>query len=597
MSGTSPAGKPVGRREAPLPAALSACRGALLGVGLLSGLINLLTLSGSFYMLEVYDRVLPSRSVPTLVGLSVMILVLFAFQAFFDLVRGGLMLRIAASLDESLSGSVFHSIAALPLKGHAAATGLQPIRDLDQVRGFLSGTGPAALFDLPWMPLYLGLCFVFHVWIGVTALVGALVLVALTVLTDVLSRRSAETAAVAAISRSALAEATRRNADVVQAMGMAGDITAIWAEINARYRTSLQRGSAVVGSLGAVSRALRIGLQSAVLGVGAYLVIQQQATAGIIIASSILTSRALAPIDHAIANWKGFVAARQSWRRVRETLAATAERGAPMALPAPRVSLIVEAASVGPPGLSRVTAADIAFSLKAGQGLGILGRSASGKSSVARMLVGVWPARQGKIRLDGAALEHWHPEALGRHIGYLPQEVELFAGTIAQNIARFRPDASPDAVIAAARAAEVHDLIQYLPDGYETQVGERGSALSGGQRQRVALARALYGDPFLVVLDEPNSNLDSEGDEALTKAILGVRSRGGIVVVVAHRPAALAGVDSLLAIAGGRVQAYGPKEEVLRAVPGTPLHPVPAATAPANPADLKIVRGTSGGHP
>jgi len=276
---------------------------------------------------------------------------------------------------------------------------------------------------------------------------------------------------------------------------------------------------------------------------------------------------------------------------------AAAEQRAPMGLPAPRVSLVVEVASVGPPGVPRVTAAEIAFSLKAGQGLGILGRSASGKSSMAQMLVGVWPARQGKIRLDGAALEHWHPEALGRHIGYLPQEVDLIVAMVAQNIARFSPDARPETVLAAARAAQVHDLIQYLPDGYETQVGERGSALSAGQRQRVALARALYGDPFLVVLDEPNSNLDSEGDEALTNAILGVRSRGGIVIVVAHRPAALAGVDSLLVMAGGRVQGFGPKEEILRTGPGMAPHPAPAGPAPLYPADLRIVRGTYGGHP
>ena len=576
-------------REQPFPAALSSCRGALLGVGVLSGVINLLTLAGSFYMLEVYDRVLPSRSVPTLIGLSALILMLFAFQGLFDLVRGGLMLRVGTALDEALSGSVFRSIIGLPLKGRVAVGGLQPMRDLDQIRSFVSGSGPVALFDLPWMPLYLGLCFVFHVWIGVTALIGTVLLVILTLLTDVLTRTPSEKAAIAATSRAALAEAGRRNTEAVRAMGMGSAIGSIWADLSTQYRTSQQRGSAVVGSLGSVSRVLRVVLQSAVLGVGAYLVIQQEATAGIIIASSILTSRALAPVDQAIANWKGFVAARQSWKRLRETLAATAEKPAPLALPAPSTSLIVENASVTPPGISRVTAADVAFSLRSGQGLGIIGRSASGKSSLARMLVGVWQPLRGKIRLDGTALEHWHPEVLGRHIGYLPQDVELFAGTVAQNIARFSTDAKPESILAAAKAANVHELIQYLPDGYETQIGERGTVLSAGQRQRIALARALYGDPFLVVLDEPNSNLDSEGDEALTQAILGVRARGGIVIVVAHRPTALAGVDRLLLMVDGKVRACGPKEEVLGPARDAVLPPAPPPTL-MQPADLKIVR-------
>jgi PrtD family type I secretion system ABC transporter len=591
----SPGSERHQKRGQPLPRTLSSCRGAFLGVGVLSGIINLLTLAGSFYMLEVYDRVLPSRSVPTLIGLSAIILMLFAFQGFFDLVRGGLMLRIGTALDESLSGTVFRTITVLPLKGRALGNGLQPMRDLDQVRSFLSGAGPAALFDLPWMPLYLGLCFVFHVWIGVTALAGAVLLVILTLLTDVLTRKPSEMAAIAAMSRVALAEAGRRNAEAVRAMGIGTDIGSMWADLSAQYRMSQQRGSAVVGSLGSISRVLRVALQSAVLGVGAYLVIQQQATAGIIIASSILTSRALAPVDQAIANWKGFVAARQSWKRLCETMAATAEKNAPMALPAPSASLVIENASVAPPGISRVTAADVAFSLRSGQGLGIIGRSASGKSSLARMLVGVWQPVRGKIRLDGAALEHWHPEVLGRHIGYLPQDVELFAGTVAQNIARFRPDAKPDVIIAAAKAANVHDLIQYLPDGYDTQIGEQGTVLSAGQRQRIALARALYDDPFLVVLDEPNSNLDSEGEEALTKAILSVRARGGIVVVVAHRPSALAGVDRILLMADGRVQACGPKEEVLGKGREVVLPAAPAST-PIHPVDLKIVRESPGGR-
>jgi PrtD family type I secretion system ABC transporter len=307
-------------------------------------------------------------------------------------------------------------------------------------------------------------------------------------------------------------------------------------------------------------------LQSAVLGVGAYLVIQQQATPGVIIASSILTSRALAPIELAIAHWRAFVGARQGWRRLSDLLAVLPPQESPMALPAPSATLSVESASVLVPGGQRLVVQDATFARKAGNGLGIIGPSASGKSSLARMIVGVWAPARGKVRLDGAAIEQWHPEELGRHIGYLPQDVELFAGSVAANIARFDPEPKPETVIAAAKAAGVHELILRLPEGYETDIGEGGTALSAGQRQRVALARALYGEPFLVVLDEPNSNLDADGEEALRIAILGIRQRGAIAVIVAHRPSALAGVDLVLTLAGGRMQAFGPKEEVLKAV-------------------------------
>jgi ATP-binding cassette subfamily C protein len=308
------------------------------------------------------------------------------------------------------------------------------------------------------------------------------------------------------------------------------------------------------------------------------------------IASSILTSRAMAPVELAIGNWKGFVSARQGWRRLRTLLEANARAEDPLKLPAPKSVLSIENAGAGAPGGQRFTVQDVAFELKAGSGLGIIGPSASGKSSLARMIVGVWPTWRGKVRLDGAAIEQWLPEDLGRHIGYLPQDVELFAGTVAQNIARFEPEPKSEAVIEAARAANVHEMILQLPDGYETQVGEAGAALSGGQRQRIALARALYGHPFLVVLDEPNSNLDNEGEQALTAAIMSIRGRGGIVVVIAHRPSALAGVDQVLVMDEGRMQSFGPKDEVLSKV----LRPVPAPQAAeqrtASAAPLKVVQ-------
>ncbi len=526
-------------------------------------MINVLYLTGSFYMLEVYDRVLPSRSVPTLVGLSVLALGLYGFQGVLDLLRSRVLVRIGRSLDESLSARVYQTIARLALATRSAGDGLLPLRDLDQVRSFLSGSGPLALLDLPWMPFYLGICYVFHVWIGVAATVGAVVLIAITLLTEIYTREPTRTAVGLAARRNALAEASRRNAEALQAMGMGPQLSGIWGEVNGKYQDSQQRASDVAGGFAATSKVCRMALQSAVLGVGGYLVIYQEATAGIIIAGSILSARALAPVDLAIANWRGFVAFRQSWRRLRELLAKIPQERDQMALPKPMTSYVVDAVSVVPPGDKRLVVQDIAFRLEKGNGLGIIGPSASGKSCLARALVGVWPPARGTIRLDGATLDQWPPALLGRNVGYLPQDVELMAGTVAQNIARLAPKPDPDKVIAAAKAAGVHDLILKLPDGYESQIGESGAVLSAGQRQRIALARALYGDPFLVVLDEPNSNLDSEGEEALTQSILGVRARGGIVVIIAHRPSAIAGVDLLLVMAQGRAQMVGPKEEVL----------------------------------
>ena len=542
-----------------LATALGACRIALAGTALFSGLINLLYLTGSFFMLEVYDRVLPSRSVPTLVGLAVLALILYAFHGVLEVVRGRILLRIGRSLDEALSGRLYRLLVRLPLIA-PAARGLQPMQDLDQVRVFASGAGPAALFDLPWMPLYLAICFLFHPLIGLAATAGGVLLVAITLLTEALMRAPAREAAALAGSRAVLAEASRRNAEVLQAMGMTGRLAARWEAGNVRYLTAHQRTSDITVGLGGLSKVLRMLLQSAVLGLGAWLVIHQQATAGIIIASSILTARALAPVELAVSQWRSFVAARQSWQRLADLLAKIPDEAPRLALPAPSRSLTVEAVSVMPPGTAKIVTQDVAFRLQAGQGLGIVGPSASGKSSLVRALVGVWPAARGRIQLDGAALDQWTAESLGPHVGYLPQDLELFAGTVADNIARFESPAPSEKVIGAAQAAGVHELILGLPQGYETEVGEAGNALSAGQRQRIGLARALYGDPFLVVLDEPNSSLDKEGDEALTRAILGVRARGGIVVVIAHRPSALAGVDTILVMRSGRQQAFGPKE-------------------------------------
>lgn len=549
-----------------IAAALLACRRAFIAIAIFSGALNILMLSGSLFMLQVYDRVLPSRSVQTLVGLVVLIAVLYAFQGLFDIVRSRLLTRVGASLNEQLNEKVFNAAVLLPLKQRSTADGLQPLRDLDQVRTFLSSTGPTALFDLPWMPLYLALCFVFHFWIGVTALAGAVLLVCLTALTEAMTREPAKSAANLAAARLTLADAARRNAGVLHAMGMTPRIAARWTRIDEQHLDAHQKAADVAGELGGISRVLRMMLQSAVLAVGAYLVINQQATAGVIIASSILVSRALAPVELAIANWKGFLGARQSARRLSELVERTERRAPQLDLPSPSKTVTVEHVAAGAPGVPRVLIQNVNFQLQAGQGLGVIGPTAAGKSTLVRTLVGVWPVARGRICLDGASLDQWSGEALGQGLGYLPQDIELFDGTIAENIARFDPEATSDSIVKAAHAARVHNLIVSLPGGYDARIGEGGMALSAGQRQRIALARALYGDPFLVVLDEPNSNLDAEGDDALTQAIFGVRERGGIVVVVAHRQSALASVDLVVAMANGQVQAFGPKEEVLRQV-------------------------------
>jgi len=540
--------------------------GGLIAVGVASALVNVLYLTSSFFMLQVYDRIIPSRSIPSLIALALLALLLYAFHGGFDLVRGRILVRISGVFDEVMSRRVFKATLKAPLKGRVAGDGLSLLRDFDQVRSFLSSSGPSAFFDLPWVPLYVGICFLFHPIIGIIAICGALILMALTYLTNRSSQASAKKAYELATERNALASAAQRNAEVVQAMGMADELTDSWSARNDAYR-DVQSGNAdTVNGYSIVSKIFRMALQSGVLAAGAVLVIENLASGGVIIAASILTSRALAPVEQVIANWKGFVSAQQSWKRLRQTLALLPETVSPLELPAPSRELAIEAMSSGAPGKQELIVQGVSFTLRAGNALGVIGPSASGKSSLVRAIVGLWPAYRGSVRLDGAALDQWDDVSIGRHIGYLPQDVELFAGTVAQNISRFRSDAQAAEIIAAARKAGVHELILRLPKGYETEIGAGGSMLSAGQRQRIALARALYRDPFLVVLDEPNSNLDIDGESALAGAILSVRQRGGIVIVVAHRPSTLSSVDLVLAMREGQALAFGPKDQVLAKV-------------------------------
>ncbi len=582
-----------------LPKAMRRYHGAFLGVGLFSGLINLLALTGSLYMLQVYDRVLPSRSIPTLIGLTTLMLILYTGHGLLDFMRTRVMARIGVKIDRALRTRIFEMVLLLPLRTRRRAEGLQPIRDLDQIRGFLSGLGPTALFDMPWLPLYLLVVFLLHPWLGVFATASALLLVIVTFVTEFKTSGPSKDAASSGAQRMAFAEAARRNAEAIRAMGMGGRADQAFAQLNGRYLDDQLKASDASSGIGTFSKIIRMILQSGMLGLGAYLSVKGELSSGSIIAGTVVLSRALAPIELAIAHWKGFVAARQGYRRLKVLFAELPAAAPAMQLPRPVRQLSVEGLTIAAPGGTTPIVQNVTFQLAAGAGLGIIGPSASGKSTLARALVGAWSPmpRGGTVRLDSASLDQYSADAIGAGIGYLPQDIELFDGTVESNIARLDPQANPEAVIKAARLAGCHEMILGLPDGYKARVGEGGTLLSAGQRQRVALARALYGDPFLVVLDEPNSNLDAIGDFALAQAIKSVRVRNGIVIVIAHRPSALAGIDQLLALANGQVQVFGPKDEVMKRVlaaqqqaSGASASP-PGAVAPqrALPPGLKVV--------
>jgi PrtD family type I secretion system ABC transporter len=548
-------------------AALRECRRAFAGVAMFSGVVNLLMLAGPLYMLQVYDRVLTSRSVPTLVVLSILLVGAYAFQGALDLIRSRVVVRAAALLDGRLAHAVHGAVINLAVGTKHRAEGPQPVRDLDQIRTFMTGNGPIAFIDLPWIPVFLFICALVHPWLGITATAGGVVLFMMTLLTERASRIPARGVAQDAGTRSAMVEANRRNAETITAMGMAGSLAQRWSAINNRYIAAAARLSDVAGSYGSLSKVLRLLLQSAMLGLGAYLVIGQELGSGAMIAASIMMGRALAPIETTIANWRAFVAARQSLGRLSEALTRAVPKraaDAPTTLPRPARSVAVEQLAVAAPGSATPIVRGVQFGLNAGEALGVIGPSGAGKTSLVRALVGLWRPLKGSVRLDGAALDQWDGELLGRHLGFVSQTVELFDGTIAENIARMSVAPDAEGVIRAARAAGAHDMILRLPSGYDTKVGEGGEALSGGQRQRIALARALYGEPFLVVLDEPNANLDTEGEAALHQAIVELKTRGAIVVLITHRPATLSACDRLLVLADGVQQGFGPRDEILR---------------------------------
>ncbi|PWB33543.1 type I secretion system permease/ATPase [Pseudomonas sp. SDI] len=557
-----------------------ALRKGLLGAAVFSGVINLLALVGPLFMLEVYDRVIPSRSVPTLVALSLLVLGVYAVFGFIDIIRSRVMARIAAALDAALSTRVYQVIAGAPLKIPVSGDPLKPAQELDQIRTFIAGPGLIAFFDLPWMPVYLAVCFYIHPQLGWLTLGMILVMVGLTLLTDRKTRQLMQDSAQALSARNQLGQQTHASAESLAAMGMGGRAAALWQQHHARF-TTLQRQAGDVGSFyGGITKALRYLIQSASLGLGAYLVIRGELSGGTIVAASIIVARTLAPAEQIIGTWRSLVSARLAWAQLRAVFELFPAQAAKTELPSAHQQLKVEGLFASPPGLPRLTLQNINFHLAAGTALGVVGPSASGKSTLARVLVGAWQPARGLVRLDGASLALWDEQARGRLIGYLPQSVDLFNASVAQNIGRLDPAADDAAIIAAARQAGVHELILQLPQGYDTPVGEGGVNLSAGQRQRIALARALYGEPFLVVLDEPNANLDTEGERALAQAILAVKARGGVVVVIAHRTGILSVLDQVLVLDQGLQAAFGPKESVLaRPAPLARVAPINAAGA------------------
>ncbi|MDK3016650.1 type I secretion system permease/ATPase [Pseudodonghicola flavimaris] len=548
---------------AELAAARRQSRALYWAVGLFSFFCNLLMLTGPLYMLQVYDRVLGSRSEETLVALSLLVAFLYGVMGLLDFTRGRVMARVGARFQATLDRRVFEAMLSRSAVANdpVAQTGLQ---DLEAVQRLMAAPVLLVVFDLPWTPFFLAGIALFHPWLGILAVAGGSLLVLITVLNQFYSRSPVLKANVTSHRATLMAEEIRGEAETIQSMGMRGAAFSRW---NGTRQTSLDESvlaSDVGGSFSSLTKTLRMFLQSAMLGLGAYLVLKAEVTAGVMIASSILLSRALAPIEQLVGHWPQVQRARKGWQSLGELLSKVPADVRRTALPKPRARLDVQGLTVVPPGDTRAKLKTVSFKLEPGQALGVIGPSGAGKTTLARTLTGFWKPAGGVVRLDGASLDQYAPDVLGQHIGYLPQRVQLFDGTIAENIARLSPDPDSTKVVEAAKKAAAHDLITSLPDGYDTRVTSGGGRLSGGQMQRVALARALYDDPVLLILDEPNSNLDNEGSLALNNAIKGMKAAGKSVLIMAHRPSAIQECDLLLVLEDGHRSAFGPKDQVLR---------------------------------
>ena len=541
--------------------ALASFKGAFRTVGIFSAIINLLLLVPALYMLQVYDRVLVSRNETTLLMLTVMVIGAYLLMSALEFIRSFMLIRVGAKLDMKLNKRIYTAAFEQNLKRAGGNAG-QALQDLTTIRQFVTGNSLFAFFDAPWFPIYLLVIFLFDTALGVFSLIGTIILIALAYVNEAVSKKPLAEASTLAITASNMATNNLRNAEVIEAMGMLPNLMARWFKRHGRFLQLQAEASEKAGIINALTKFVRISLQSLILGFGALLALEGEITPGMMIVASILMGRSLSPVEQLIGVWKSWSGTRSAYERLSELLDVNPPREAGMSLQKPQGQILLEAVTAIPPGATNPAIRNLSFSIAPGEVLGILGPSGAGKSTLARLLVGIWPAAAGKVRLDGADVYQWNKDELGPSIGYLPQDIELFAGTVSENIARFG-EIDSEKVILAAKRTGVHDIILHFPQGYDTLLGDGGAGLSGGQKQRIGLARAMYDDPSLIVLDEPNSNLDDIGEQALIAAIKDLHKRNKTIVVVTHRTSVIATTNKLLLLREGMAQVFGDTEQVL----------------------------------
>lgn len=566
--------KVVEQEPTALKRALRTARPAFGFAIFLSLFINILALVAPVYMMQIYDRVIMSRNMTTLLMLTLVAAALLISYALLEASRSRTLVRAGTLFDEEASDQVFDAVQRTSLTNQSSGSA-QGLRDLDRVREYLTGNGLISLCDAPWVPIFILGCFLLHPWYGYIATGGAVLLFVFAVLNDYLTKHQLQEGSRSMIGANNYAATTLRNAEVTRAMGMLGSLRRRWKKQHTEVLGWQAQASDRSGAVMALTKFVRMGLQITILGTGAYLVVNQGLSPATMIAASIMMGRALAPVEQSVGNWRSMVAMRESYQRLESLLQASPPEKDRMSLPKPKGALSVEQLTAAPPGVQKPILKNLSFQIEPGEVVGVLGQSGAGKSTLARMIVGVWPYMHGAVRLDGTEMPHWRSDELGKHIGYLPQDVELFSGTIAENISRFSENMEHEKVIEAAQMAGVHELIQKLPQGYNTEIGESGQALSGGQRQRVGLARALYDNPPFVVLDEPNSNLDTAGESALLEAVKKLKGADQTVVLITHKANIISAVDKLLVLADGAVQMFGPRDEVMARLANPRVVPLP----------------------
>ena len=552
-------------KNSELGKALLSCKSSFMSAGFFSLFINLLMLMPAIYMLQVYDRVLPSGSESTLLMLTLILVFLFLIMGGLEWTRSQILIVTSNRLNQLLSNRIFDAVFTQALRSAGRVANAQPLNDLLQLRQFMTGPGLFAFFDAPWMPIYVIVLYLFHPVFGVLAVIAAMILIILAIWNEYATRGDLEDASHESMAAQQLAQSQLRNAEAIEAMGMLPRMRERWQEKQQSLLLLQARASGKSGMITSMSKTFRLTIQSLALGLGAYLAIQKEITPGLVIAGSILLGRALAPLDQLIGTWRGFLHARGAYQRLTQLLDEISAKTATMPLPAPKGKISLEKAVITPPGAAAPIIKGITLNVDAGMQLAIIGPSAAGKSTLARAILGLYQPSEGSVRLDGAEIEQWDRELLGRHIGYLPQDVELLDGSISENIARFG-DIDPEQVVAAAQAAGIHDMVLHLKDGYDSIIVGNGSILSAGQRQRLGLARALYGNPQVILLDEPNSNLDQAGDQALLDTLTGLKKQGSTVIVITHRSNVLSQVDTILLLVNGEAALYGPRDQVLLAL-------------------------------